>query len=186
MTSLCRRAGRRPDDWHYLQGLGQLGKRLAEAIDFYRRSQQRLSASRQPRNPPLERDTASALREAKRYDEAEAVALRALELDPTAPESYTTIAGVLKEAKRLEESAAYMKGEAETDVTSRAAAASPTERAAAASALALAASRDAAAGRTRRLVIFCRRSCSGERGGQLMGVGPHTPRSGASAAPRAR
>ena len=79
----------------------------------------------QPRNPPLERDTASALREAKRYDEAEAVALRALELDPTAPESYTTIAGVLKEAKRLEESAAYMKGEAETDVTSRAAAASP-------------------------------------------------------------
>lgn len=155
-----------PDDWRYLQGLGQLRhetRRLAEAIDFYRRSQQRLSASRQPRNPPLERDTASALREAKRYDEAEAVALRALELDPTAPESYTTIAGVLKEAKRLEESAAYMKGEAETDVTSRAAAASPTERAAAASALALAASRDAAAGRTRRLVIFCRRSYSGER-----------------------
>ena len=153
-----------PADWRYFQGLGQLhheNGRLSDAIDMYASAQRALSSAGMGRHAPLERDHASALREDKRYDEAEAIARGAIELQPDAPESFTALANILREAGRHEERAHVLQREAESDGRARAAAATPDERAAADAALAAAAS-SARSGR-RRLVIFCRPSYSGEK-----------------------
>ena len=62
-----------PSDGRYTQGFGQLCHetgRLHEATSMYATAQRQLAAQGLPRSAPLERDHASALREAKRYDEA--------------------------------------------------------------------------------------------------------------------
>ena len=155
----------KPNEWRYLQGMGQLlheGRRLEGAIDHYERAQASLRTNREPRSGPLERDYSAALREAKRYEEAEAAAKGAIELQPHLPDSYTALSNVYQEAGRHEERALILQLEAEADVTHRASIASEAERTRAYSALRR--SREAArlVGR-RRLVLFCRRSYSGEK-----------------------
>ena len=115
-----------PSDWRYIQGLGQLRHethRLSEATFLYGAAQRQLASGGLPRSAPLERDTASALREAKRFPEAEVAARRVLALQPDNPDSYAVLKDVLKEANRLEESAHYHQREADYDVLTKAASA---------------------------------------------------------------
>lgn len=86
-----------PLEWRYLQGLGQLRhstSHLQEAAHLYAASQRQLVARGLPRSAPLERDHANALREAKRFGEAEAMARGALALQPAASEGFSTLVSV--------------------------------------------------------------------------------------------
>ena len=92
---------------------------MSEATFLYGAAQRQLASGGLPRSAPLERDTASALREAKRFPEAEVAARRVLALQPDNPDSYAVLKDVLKEANRLEESAHYHQREADYDVLTR-------------------------------------------------------------------
>lgn len=154
-----------PDDGRYSQGLGQLcheTKRLSEAVAFYAAAEDQLASKGWARSAPLERDHASALREAKRYDEAVHRAHEAQRLEPDGVAGLSTLTTVLRDAMRLEEAAVYHQREALADVRTAAATATEADKAA----VVMAYAAQAARARHRimgRLVLFCRPSYSGER-----------------------
>ena len=94
--------GTAPSDARYTQGLGQLcheARRPQEAAWHYARASGQLLAAGQPRSAALERDHATALREARRHDEAVSVARGVLDLEPEVAGTFNTLAMVLREVR---------------------------------------------------------------------------------------